>query len=92
MVDAASRKTRSLCRCASGHVRCCCDSNDRFVTFCRRVRNAFYAASVAEGVKTEEQYRLLQQLGCDTCQGYYFGKPVSAVEFERTFLRPAASS
>ena len=37
--------------------------------------------TVAEGVETAGQLALLQQLGCDECQGYYFAKPCSAEAF-----------
>ena len=30
---------------------------------------------LAEGVETKEQYEYLKNRGCDTFQGYYFGKP-----------------
>ena len=33
---------------------------------------------VAEGVETEEQYRCLEELGCDLIQGYFVSKPVPA--------------
>jgi predicted signal transduction protein with EAL and GGDEF domain len=33
---------------------------------------------VAEGVETEDQARALQRLGCNTAQGYLFGRPVQA--------------
>jgi len=33
---------------------------------------------VAEGVETKEQLTLLDELGCDLVQGYYFSKPIPA--------------
>jgi diguanylate cyclase (GGDEF)-like protein len=33
---------------------------------------------VAEGVETLEQLRLLEKIGCDLVQGYYFSKPLPA--------------
>ena len=32
----------------------------------------------AEGVETEAQVALLNELGCDQMQGYYYGKPMPA--------------
>ena len=32
----------------------------------------------AEGIESEEQLTMLQELGCDYAQGYFFSKPVSA--------------
>jgi EAL domain-containing protein (putative c-di-GMP-specific phosphodiesterase class I) len=37
--------------------------------------------SVAEGVETESQLNMLKQMGCDIIQGYYFSKPVPAMDF-----------
>lgn len=36
---------------------------------------------IAEGVETKEQVELLQRIGCDQVQGYYFSKPMTEEEF-----------
>ena len=36
---------------------------------------------VAEGVETKEQVELLQSIGCDQVQGYYYAKPMPEEEF-----------
>lgn len=38
---------------------------------------------IAEGVETPEQLFLLKKLGCETAQGYLFGKPVSSVSIAK---------
>ncbi|MBB5699424.1 putative bifunctional diguanylate cyclase/phosphodiesterase [Sphingomonas yantingensis] len=37
-------------------------------------------ATVAEGVETEEEHRVVAALGCDKVQGYYFGRPLPVAE------------
>nr|WP_309100331.1 EAL domain-containing protein [Fredinandcohnia onubensis] len=47
---------------------------------------------VADGVEHEAQYNILSTLGCDTIQGYYFSKSVSAKKmtslFEMNIIHP----
>jgi EAL domain-containing protein (putative c-di-GMP-specific phosphodiesterase class I) len=38
---------------------------------------------VAEGVETRQQRDFLFERGCGLAQGYYFGAPMAAAEFER---------
>ena len=42
---------------------------------------------VAEGVETEEQYRLLKTMGCDQFQGYLFSRPERAERIEALIHR-----
>jgi EAL domain-containing protein (putative c-di-GMP-specific phosphodiesterase class I)/signal transduction histidine kinase/DNA-binding response OmpR family regulator len=38
---------------------------------------------VAEGVETEEDWKLVAQLGCDQVQGYYIARPMPADQFHK---------
>ena len=40
----------------------------------------------AEGIETEEQCTLVQDLGCDEAQGYLFSKPMIAEVVEKEYL------
>ena len=43
--------------------------------------------TVAEGVETKEQREFLTQHGCCMMQGYYFGRPMPADQFEKMLHR-----
>lgn len=38
---------------------------------------------IAEGIETQEQHDALKFLGCNYCQGYFFGKPIAAITFNQ---------
>lgn len=52
--------------------------------------NALGLQTLAEGVETVAQYQLLQQMGCGRGQGYLFGKPMSAEDFEALLAASAS--
>ena len=37
---------------------------------------------VAEGVETAEQHSEVETIGCESCQGYYFARPMPAEDLE----------
>ena len=37
-------------------------------------------ATTAEGVETEDEHRIVRELGCSQVQGYYFGRPLPVAE------------
>lgn len=45
--------------------------------------------TVAEGVETDEQLKILKSLGCDLIQGYYYSKPLPVKDFE-SYIRTAS--
>jgi EAL domain-containing protein (putative c-di-GMP-specific phosphodiesterase class I) len=44
--------------------------------------------TVAEGVETRDQLRMLRDLGCDEVQGYLLGKPMPADAFTERLTQP----
>jgi diguanylate cyclase (GGDEF)-like protein len=46
---------------------------------------------IAECVETAEQVKLLQRIGCQEIQGYYFSRPVSASDFAKMLLERSST-
>jgi len=46
--------------------------------------------TTAEGVETEDQYRLVKENGCTDVQGWYFGRPMPVSELHALFDQPEA--
>ena len=65
-------------RTAFGEVR-----DVRMIELILDIANYLQVPVVAEGVETEEQMKVLKEMGCDLVQGYYFSKPVPFEEFDR---------
>ena len=70
-----------------------CDLSDNDTS--RRITGAIVAMGkalrmivLAEGVETNEQSKLLGEIGCDLAQGYYFSKPLPASEIETMLILP----
>ena len=56
------------------------------------VTHAMGMISIAEGVERKDQARALAQLGCDSVQGYFFGKPAPAADTLVTLRRLQSAS
>ncbi len=58
-------------------------SSQRIVTAIIGLAHSLEMTVVCEGVETAQQHHELTQLGSDRCQGFYFAKPMLAVELDR---------
>jgi diguanylate cyclase (GGDEF)-like protein/PAS domain S-box-containing protein len=67
------------------------DSDDMaIVSAAINLGRKFGMAVVAEGIEDADTAELLWRSGCETGQGYYYGKPMPAAEFEQRFLAEGA--
>ncbi|MBE6045848.1 MAG: EAL domain-containing protein [Clostridiales bacterium] len=63
------------------------DGNTHLVEVIIDISKYLSVPVIAEGVETGEQLQALKKLGCDIVQGYFFSKPVPAIEFEPFILQ-----
>ena len=62
------------------------ENKDKALSFIEEIHNIAVTLKgqlLAEGVETEEEVKILKDAGCDMIQGYYFSKPLTALEFEK---------
>jgi diguanylate cyclase (GGDEF)-like protein len=55
--------------------------HDTMVKAIISIAKSYKLQTIAEGVETEHQSKILNKLGCDMLQGYYFSKPLSWENF-----------
>ena len=74
-----------------GFIRKMCDSekNKNMVEIILEIARILDVPVVAEGVETEEQYRILKNMGCNVIQGYYFSRPLPPDQMENILLTKA---
>lgn len=58
-----------------------CENDQAVIREVIRLAHILRMEVIAEGVETERQLQLLEEMGCDNIQGYYFSKPLSENEY-----------
>lgn len=71
-----------------GFIRKMCDSekNKHMVEIILEIARYLAVPVIAEGVETEQQYRILKDMGCNVIQGYYFSKPLPPEELNEIIM------
>ena len=62
------------------------DFSDAFVKMVSQLANAIGVKVCVEGVESEAQYDIIEEMNIELVQGYYFGKPMKVEDFEKAFL------
>ena len=60
--------------------------NVQLVALILGIADSLHIPVIAEGVESEAQLKLLEDLGCTLVQGFCFSKPVHPSDFEKRFL------
>ena len=61
---------------------------DTIVQMCKKLN----IKTVAEGIEDKWQLDFLKKIKCDIVQGYYFSKPISISDFEKSIIKKAILS
>ena len=52
-----------------------------------QLSQSLHISTVVEGVETQENEALIQSLGCDYGQGYFYSKPIDAAAFSEKYMK-----
>ncbi len=63
------------------------DDSRRLVSSMTEIGHNFCNKIIAEGVEESEQFKYIQEMGCESVQGFLFSKPVSAEEIPKLLDR-----
>lgn len=66
--------------------------SDNFLKVFIELAKIYKLPTVAEGVETYEQLQILEKLGFDFAQGYYFSKPINEADFIELFKHQSADT
>ena len=58
----------------------------RVLASCINLAKSLDLRTVCEGVEKEEQVKILQELGCDRIQGFFYSKPIPEAEFRQYLI------
>jgi EAL domain-containing protein (putative c-di-GMP-specific phosphodiesterase class I) len=62
------------------------DRSYKILKFIVKLAKTLNMTVISQGVEQQAQYDILHQLDCEFMQGYYYSKPMSITEFEKTFM------
>lgn len=62
------------------------DRSIKILKFIVKLAKTLNMIVISQGVEHKSQYDILHQLDCDYMQGFYYSKPMSITEFEKTYL------
>ncbi|MCK9170596.1 MAG: EAL domain-containing protein [Treponema sp.] len=63
------------------------DGKDSFVKNIIDLSHSLGLEITVEGVETEHQYDRLREFGCDYIQGYFFSRPITGAEIEKSVFK-----
>jgi diguanylate cyclase (GGDEF)-like protein len=63
------------------------EGKDSFVKNIIALSHSLGLKIIVEGVETEKQYNRLREFGCDYIQGYFFSRPITGAEIEKSAFK-----
>lgn len=62
------------------------DRSFKILKFIVKLAKTLNMTVISQGVEQQAQYDILQQLNCEYMQGFFYSKPMSITEFEKTYM------